>query len=185
MNSFLKVVTGSLLIATCSPAGLMAQDKYVTDISEVSFFSSTPIENIAAKNADLKGVLNTETDEFSFRIPITSFIFEKALMQEHFNENYMESHKFPNSTFKGKIEGNYSLSEDGIYALEAVGNLEMHGVSKRVSLPATIIVEAGMPSIQCNFEVALKDYNITVPKVVFYNIAEKIAVKVDAALRLY
>lgn len=180
-----KIVCLLAIVSLFSFSKLQAQDKYVTDISEVYFFSSTPIEDIEAVNADLKGIIVEETSEFSFRIPIKSFVFDKSLMQEHFNENYMESDRYPNATFKGKIEGDYSLKKDGVYALEAVGDLEIHGVKNKVSLPATIVVENGFPSIQCTFKVALADYNIEVPKIVFYKIAEDIEVKVEAGLRLY
>lgn len=183
-NSFIKLSL-VLTFALFSVTSIFAQDKYVTDIAEVSFFSSTPVEDIKAQNSDLKGVIDEATGEFSFRIPIKSFVFPKALMQEHFNENYMESEKYPNASFKGTIEGDYNLKEDGIYALNAVGDFEIHGVTKNMTIPATIVVENGFPSIQCKFQIALVDHKIKVPKIVFYNIAEKIDVSVDAGLRLY
>ncbi len=183
MNQISKKLALFFALSIFSVLSLSAQ-KYVTDITEVHFFSSTPVEDIEAVNSDLIGAIDSETNEFAFRIPIKSFVFEKALMQEHFNENYMESDKYPNGSFKGKIEGDYDLTEDGIYALEAVGSLDIHGVSQEVSLPATIVVENGFPTIQCTFKVALVDHKIKVPKIVFYNIAENIEVKVNAGLRM-
>lgn len=185
MKNLKRTLSFAFLLSFLCFGTLSAQDKYVTDISEVHFFSSTPVEDIEAENSALKGVIDTETNDFSFRIPIKSFVFEKALMQEHFNENYMESDKYPNAAFKGNIRGDYSLVENGIYAVEAIGTFEIHGVSQERSIPATIVVENGFPSIQCSFQVALVDHKIKVPKIVFYNIAEKIDVKVDAGLRLY
>ena len=181
----------SLLLVTFTfflSMSLYAQEevtKYVIKESNVHFFSEAPLEDIEADNADTKAVIDTESDSFSFRIPISSFIFEKALMQEHFNENYMESDKYPNGSFKGEIDGEYSLTEDGEYDVDAVGTLNIHGKDMDRRIPAIITVENGVPSINAKFDVKLEDHDIAIPKVVFYNIAEVIEVTIKASLEAY
>lgn len=164
---------------------LFAQSKFIVEESKVHFYSSTPLEDIEANNEATSAVVDAETGAFSFRVPITSFVFKRSLMQEHFNENYLESHLYPNGTFKGKIEGDFSLTKDGVYALEAVGTLNIHGVEQMRRIPATITVERGVPTISSEFVVALEDHKIDVPKVVFYNIAENIDVDIRARLKPY
>jgi len=170
---------------------VMAQEKaataskYVVKKSNITFFSSTPLEDIEAKNTDLVAVVDKASNKFSFRIPIKSFKFDKSLMQQHFNENYMESDKYPNGAFKGKIEGEYSLTEDGEYDVTAIGTLNIHGVEQERSIPSTITVEKGVPSISSKFKVQLVKHKIKVPKIVFYNIAEDIDVSIKADLKPY
>ncbi len=169
-----------------------AQDKkaaekvrYVVAESKVHFFSDAPLEDIEATNTDLKAVVDVTNNTYSFRVPIKSFEFENSLMQEHFNENYMESEKYPNSTFKGKIVGEYNITEDGEYDVEAIGNFEIHGVEQERTIPAIITVEDGVASISSKFVVKLVDHDIDIPKVVFYNIAEEIEVTINASLKKY
>jgi len=174
-----------LLALLLFSTGLIAQSKYVIKESNVRFFSEAPMENIEATNADTKAVVDSETGEFSFRVPIKSFVFDKSLMRDHFNENYMESDKYPNGTFKGKIEGDFSMTDDGVYALEAVGTLSIHGVEKEMRIPATITVQGEDVSIDSKFIVKLVDHKIQIPKIVFYNIAEEIEVTISASLVAY
>ncbi len=162
---------------------LNAQDRYVIAESNVHFYSYAALENIEADNSDAKAVVDASSNAFSFRIPIKSFIFDKELMQEHFNENYMESEKYPNGTFKGTIEGSYSFAEDGEYDVNAVGVLDIHGVAQKRNIPSTITVENGVATITSKFMVKLVDHNIAIPKVVFYNIAEEIEVKTSFVLK--
>ncbi len=179
-----------LVVFMLANVNVMAQEraatsKYVVKTSTVKFFSSTPIEDIEATNSDLVAVVDKESDKFSFRIPIKSFKFDKSLMRQHFNENYMESDKYPHGSFKGKIEGDYSLTEDGEYDVTAIGTLNIHGVEQKRSIPSTITVEKGVASISSKFQVALVKHKIKVPKIVFYNIAENIDVNIKAALKPY
>jgi polyisoprenoid-binding protein YceI len=159
--------------------------RYTLEESKVHFFSSAPMENIEATNKDCKGVIDTKTNAFSFRIPIKSFVFSSSLMQQHFNENYMESEKYPNATFKGKIEGKYDLKTDGVYDVMAVGDLEIHGKKQARKIPSQIIVKKGKASIKSTFDVKLVDHDVEVPSLMFQKIAESIKVDMDSDLKLY
>ncbi len=156
--------------------------KYQLKESKTTFFSTTPIEDIDAVTKETKGILDAGAKTFFFKIPIASFVFKSDLMRDHFNENYMESEKFPNATFKGTIEGNFDLTKDGSYLVSAIGDMTIHGVVKKVSIPSTISVKEGVASIDSKFKVALKDYSIDIPTVVFNKIAEVLEVKITAQL---
>ncbi len=171
-----------LMVAMSSP--LFAQ-LYVVDNADVHFYSYARLENIEAHNKEAKAVINTEDHSFSFRIPIKSFVFAQELMQEHFNENYMESDTYPNGSFKGTIDGEYDLLSDGEYDVDAVGQLDIHGVVQERRIPSVITVTDGVPEINAKFMVKLVDHKIKIPKVVFYNIAEEIEVTVRFALQAY
>lgn len=162
-----------------------SQNKYAAKELNIMFFSKTAVENIFATNKASAAIIDFDAKDFAFVVPIKSFEFEKELMKEHFNENYMESVKYPNSSFKGKIEGVYDIAKNGEYKVNAVGNLEMHGVKQERTIPATIIVKDGVISIKSNFKVKLVDHNIKVPTVVNQKIAEEIDVSVAGVLKKY
>lgn len=167
--------------------GMMAisQNKYSIKESKIMFFSKSAIEDIQAVNKSSIGLIDATKKEFVAKVPIKSFIFDKALMQEHFNENYMESDKFPDASFKGKIEGDLDISKDGSYPVKLIGKLEIHGVTKDCTIPMKIIVKNGIASFIGEFKVKISDYGIEIPKMVTQNIAEVVDVKVDGALELY
>jgi polyisoprenoid-binding protein YceI len=155
--------------------------KVFTKNGTISFFSKTDMEDIYAKNSQVMSVLNTATGEIQFSVLIKSFNFEKALMQEHFNENYMESDKFPKSSFKGSVDdkSKVDFSKDGTYSVTVSGELEMHGVKNKVSaVPSSIIIKDGKISGNSKFKVKLADYGIKVPNLVKDNISEIIEVTV-------
>jgi polyisoprenoid-binding protein YceI len=179
----MKTIQSFVLIFLAFIGGsLFAQGKYKTGKSEVSFFSTTPIENIEAKNKDAKGIIDFDAKKFSIQIPIKSFDFPSDLMEAHFNENYMESEKYPTATYKGSFTGDYDLSKDGDYTLNSTGEMTIHGVTKPVNLVVTLSVKKGIPSISSKFKIKLVDYKIEVPTVVFNKIAEEVEVKVAAVL---
>lgn len=158
-----------------------AQNKYFTKTGKISFFSSTPLENIEAHNNRVTSVIEESTGNIEFSVLIRSFKFEKALMEEHFNENYMESDKFPKSIFKGKITNvkDINFQKDGSYEAKVEGDLTIHGVTKKVMQTAKIEIKNGKVSAACDFKVKLADYNIKVPSAVGNKIAEEIDVKVN------
>jgi hypothetical protein len=166
---------------------LSAQSTYFTKTGKIDFFSSTPIENIEAVNNDVSSFLNVEKNELVFAVLIKSFRFEKALMQEHFNENYMESDKFPKAQFKGNIQdfdqNNYK--KDGEYTVNVKGDLTMHGVTKNITVPGTILVKNGKISALSKFKVRCADYEIKIPSVVSNKISEEIDVNVDIKYEPY
>jgi polyisoprenoid-binding protein YceI len=160
---------------------MQAQPVFITRHGQVSFFSKTPMENIEAVNNEVSSAINTATGELGFAILIKSFHFERALMEEHFNENYLESDKIPKASFKGKI-GNLAavnFSADGNYAVTAEGELTIHGVTQKLSMPGTVIIKQGIPQVQATFKVVPKDYNIKIPGLVSDKIASSISVSVD------
>jgi polyisoprenoid-binding protein YceI len=155
--------------------------KYYTKNGSISFFSKTSIENIKADNNQVMSVLNAQTGDLQFSVIIKSFHFEKALMEEHFNENYMESDKFPKSSFKGKIDdiSKVNFSADGTYPVSVSGDLTMHGATNKVSTKGNIAIKGGKITGSSVFTVALADYKISVPKVVANNISKTIEITVN------
>lgn len=176
--------TAILLIGFISSFSVHAQ-KYMTKNGNIMFYSETPMETIQAVNDQVNAALDTQTGEIVFKVLIKSFQFEKALMQEHFNENYMESDKFPNSIFKGKIT-NLSVidfSKGGAYDAVIEGDMTIHGVTKAISEKGTFIVEPGDKIHgKSKFLVKVADYNIKIPGTVINNIDETIEVTVDIEL---
>ncbi len=142
----------------------------------VRFFSSALLEDITAKNNKATAVFNPVSGEAAFLIPISAFEFRKSLMKEHFNENYLESDTYPEAYFRGKISG-YTPGNPQSTAV-AEGELTIHGVTKPVKIQGTIADKGGRISMQAVFMVALKDYNIEIPRLMFQNIAEEVEVTV-------
>jgi hypothetical protein len=161
------------------------QDIYVCKNATVSIYSKAPIEDIEAKTDKGTSVFNAATGELAFSVPIRSLKFDKALMYEHFNENYMESDKYPQASFKGKLTQIPDVSKDGTYPVSATGVFDVHGVKQNRSIPGKLTVSAGAITLSSEFMVACKDHKIEIPTLVFHNIAETIKVKVNAAYSPY
>jgi len=179
----MKKITAILSIILFAATAVSAQ-KYMTKSGTVKFFSDTPMEKIEAVNRQVNSALDFANGNFVFKVLIKGFEFEKALMQEHFNENYMESEKFPNSTFNGKITNikDVNLAKDGVYKVVVEGDLSMHGVTNKVKVNGTLEVKSGKVIGKAVFNVSPKDYNINIPKAVINNIAEAIQVDVNVTL---
>jgi polyisoprenoid-binding protein YceI len=177
MKKWIKV----LLVALSLSGTVEAQKLFFTRNGHVEFFSSTPIENIKADNDKVTSIINVTTGDLEFSILSMAFQFEKALMQEHFNENYMESAKFPKSTFKGKIINldQIRFDEDGTYPVEVTGELTIHGVTRNISAKGEIIVKDKKFKAESSFVVKPEDYKITIPGLVRDNIAKEIKVTVS------
>lgn len=161
-----------------------AQKTYLTRTGHVSFFSDAPLEDITANNYQATALLKSGTGKIAFKIPIKSFEFEKALMQEHFNENYMQSDKFPQATFDGKIKDNSKVNynKSGTYKVTVVGKLTIHGVTKDVEVPGEVIVDTKGKKVttKANFNIALKDYGIKNDKV--NKISDTIEIRVNTEI---
>lgn len=149
---------------------------FMTTTGEVSFFSKTPMEDIDAVNKSVSSIINTETNEVAVQMRVTNFVFPNKLMQEHFNENYLESEKFPSATFKGKIKESVDLTVAGTYPITAAGSATIHGVTRPIELKGTIVSTGTSLALTCAFEVRLVDYKVAIPKIVFAKIAEVIKV---------
>ncbi len=171
-NAILKTLALLLFVAGSAQAQL-----FITQAGESSFFSKTPMENISAVNKKAGAVLNSQTGELAVRMTMTDFNFPNKLMQEHFNENYVESEKYPYAFFRGKIQPMPDLSKSGTYDVSAVGTFDLHGVKKERTLPGKLTVQGDKITLQADFQVALVDHKIEVPKLVFAKIAEVIDVK--------
>lgn len=166
-----------ILSFTLSAAAATAQ-KYTAEKAFISFYSDAPLEDIIAENTKATTLFNSSTNDLVFSVPIKDFKFEKSLMQEHFNEKYMESEKFPKATFQGKVEG-FDMAKSGEQQVKAVGKLTIHGVTKDIDVPGTMQVNGNKIAMKSRFMVKVADYNIAIPRLVFQNIAEEVEVTVD------
>lgn len=158
---------------------------FATAGGNTKFSSETPMENIYAENKKTQVLLNTATNEIAVRMNMRDFVFPNKLMQEHFNENYMESVKYPTGTFSGKLDQVIDFTKDGAYEASATGSFTVHGVSKNRTIKGKLKIEGGKVMINSDFEVALVDHKIDIPQIVFVKIAQSIKVKVEYTLSPY
>ena len=159
--------------------------KYFSKTGAITFHSDAPLEKIEATNGNANIVIDAATGAAEMSVLIKGFKFEKALMQEHFNENYMESNQYPKAVFKGTVSdlGPLRSGKDGEFPVTAKGNLTMHGVTKPVTVNGNMIIKGDAISVSGRFDVVIADYNIDVPKVVRDNIAKTVTVSVQSALQ--
>lgn len=155
-----------------------AQKTYKSNNAIVTFFSHTPVEDIEAKTEKASSVINPSNNQIAFLIVNTSFKFSNGLMEEHFNEKYMESDKFPKSTFSGKINENIDWAKDGENKVTVTGKLTIHGVGQERTIPATISIKGDKVSAKSEFMVKTADHKIEIPKLVWEKIAEEIKINV-------
>ncbi|MCE3260887.1 MAG: hypothetical protein K0S12_2528 [Bacteroidetes bacterium] len=148
----------------------------------ISFYSKSPLEDIDATNKGAIVVLNSATNDIQFRVTIQNFKFKNALMEEHFNENYMESQKFPNAVFKGKINEKVDYTKDGETKVTVKGKMEIHGVTKEETYQGTLTKKGNEISVKCLFKIRVADYGIQVPSLYVKNIAEVVDVDVASVL---
>ena len=164
------------LIAIISTSSVIAQDKYFTKQGYISFYSHTPVEDIKAENNQVLSIIDFSTAEIAVTLLMKSFAFEKALMQEHFNENYVESDKYPKANFSGKIQNLKDILSGNNNVAEIKGNLTIKGITKPVIIESKVTIEKDTIILKGKFMVAVADYNIKIPAIVRKNIAEKIEV---------
>ena len=157
-----------------------AQGKYLTRAGRVTFFSASVVEDIEARNEEAAAVVDLASAQLAFSIPIRGFQFKRTLMQEHFNENYMESEKFPKSTFSGKFTDlSYeTLQLPGAHAVHIEGDLTMHGVTKHITVPGSLELKEGHILAFALFTVAPADFAIDVPLLVRDHIAKIVSIRV-------
>lgn len=170
-----------VIMAILFTAQLSFGQKYFSKTGKISFYSDAPMEKIEAHNTTASTVLDLGSGNLEWAVLIQGFKFEKALMQEHFNENYMESGTYPKAKFKGKIDNlsDVNFKKDGSYKVNVSGQLEIHGVSKPISATGVVNVKGGNISVDSKFPIQIQDYDIQIPSVV----AEKIAKKVDITVQ--
>ncbi|MDQ1267176.1 MAG: hypothetical protein QG635_2330 [Bacteroidota bacterium] len=170
-----------IILFLAMTAGISAQDKYISKNGHIWFYSSTPIETIEAHNNQAASVIDIKKGEIAFDLLIRAFKFEKALMEEHFNENYMESEKYPKSKFAGKFIGfnSENFRKNGAYDAAVEGNLTIHGITKQIKIAGKIEVKDGKINVKAKFDIKPEDYKIAIPGLVRDKIASIIQTTVD------
>lgn len=173
-----------ILVLLVISVGAIGQSKFISKNAFVSFYSSTPMEDILGESNEAVTILNAETGEIAFQALMTTFHFKRALMEEHFNENYIESAKFPKAKFNGKIEGyNNSMLSGPVNDIKITGILLVHGVEKTITISAKLGLEDGKLVGLSKFKVTPEDYGIKIPSLVRDKIGKEmeITVKTDYA----
>ncbi len=182
MFKYIIVALFFLLPKFGSSQGLL----YYSSTGKVDFTSDAPLELIKASSGVLTGALKTSDRSFAFTVLVKSFEgFNSSLQRTHFNENYLESDKFPKITFEGKVIEDVDLQKDGTYNVRGKGKFTVHGVSQERIIPCKLVISNGKVSISSSYTVFLDDHNIKIPAVVNQKIAEEIAVniKIDLSIK--
>jgi polyisoprenoid-binding protein YceI len=174
------------VLALLFASQLAIGQKYFSKTGKIFFKSDSNVEKIEAQNTSASTVIDVATGTMEWAVLIQGFKFEKALMQDHFNENYMESSKYPKAKFKGKIDnpGSINFAKDGVYTINVSGTLEMHGVTKPVTSQGTVTVKNGVITAKSKLSVLIADYNIEVPKLVADNVGKKVEIQIQADYQL-
>ncbi len=181
----IRRITLFILISHLLNSSLPAQggNLFSATSGKISFQSDAPFELIKARSKEVKGLLDITKKTFAFKVRMESFEgFNSPLQREHFNENYMESNKYPDASFSGKIIEDQNFTKDGNFTVRTKGNLIIHGVSQERIIKSNIIVKEGRINVQSTFTVMLNDHNIPIPKVVKDKLAEEIKVDVTSML---
>ena len=175
-----NIVTIALVVFTLVQTA--KAQMYTFSNGSVSFFSKTKMEDIDAKNSSPKVLLQIKDKKIAFIAENTSFKFVSKLMEEHYNEKYVESEKFPLATFQGKINEDIDLTKDGVYSVTVTGTFKLHDVPQTRTIPGTITVKNGEINVKSVFVVACADHKIIIPSLVGAKISETVDVTVDVNL---
>lgn len=173
---FIILIAGLLFVT--NPA--KAQKRYFTKNGMISFTAGTALEDIDAVNKAASSVFDATTGQIEYAVLIKGFEFKRALMQDHFNENYLESDKYPKSVFKGNILNpeKINFNKDGSYTVAVKGTLEMHGVKREITTNGKLNVKGESVDCTAEFRVLLSDYKIVIPSLVKDKISPDVNVKV-------
>lgn len=164
---------------------LFAQESnlFFTDKGKISFRSESKQELIKAGSSEMQGIIDESKNTFVFKVAIRTFKgFNSELQQEHFNEKFLESEKFPEATFMGKIIEKIDYDKDGIYEIRAKGMLWIHGIGSERIIRSIVTIKNHIISIESHFTVSLADHNIKVPKVVHEKVSSEISVEISSTL---
>lgn len=174
-----KLILSLLLAGMITP--MMFGQKIFTREGKISFYSEAQKESIQAHNSKATSIIDVSSGRMEFAVLIKAFQFEKALMQEHFNENYMESSKFPKAVFKGEINNLEAIDfkKDGTYPADIKGNITIHGVTKPIEAKGSFVVSGNSIKGESTFEVTIADFDIEIPALVRENIAKVIRIDVS------
>jgi len=171
-----QIIILAILITSVSVFG---QDKFIAKNAYISFYSSTPLEDILGESNEAVTILDATKGEVVFQALMATFHFKRALMEEHFNENYMESSKFPKAKFKGIIEGfNKDMLKAPVANIKITGQLNVHGVEKTITVSGTIGMEAGKLVATAKFKVTPEEYGIVIPSLVRDKIGKEMEITV-------
>jgi polyisoprenoid-binding protein YceI len=151
----------------------------------ITFYSEAPLENIEAINKNAAIVLKSTTNDIQISLNMNNFKFRNALMEEHFNENYLESDKYPKCIFRGKINEPVDYKKEGETKVTVSGKMELHGVTRDVTMDGTINNVGGELKLFSKFRIKVADYNIEVPSMYVKNIAEVVDVTFKTVLEPY
>lgn len=178
-----KFLTASLALIFFTSLSF-AQGKYFTKTGKISFISKAPLEDDEAINKTVTTVLDSKSGAIQFSVLMKGFEFEKALMQEHFNENYVESDKYPKAEFKGTIINNSEINylKNGTYTAKVKGRLTIHGITKDIAATGSFKINGANINATATFNVFLSDYNIKIPSIVKDKVSNSIKVVVDCNL---
>tara|TARA_Y100000739_G_C20510111_1_gene419119 strand:+ start:175 stop:720 length:546 start_codon:yes stop_codon:yes gene_type:complete len=146
--------------------------------SKISFLSDAPLEDIYAESKKSRSVFNANEKKIVVLMKPNTFIFKNPMMQEHFNEDYMESDKFPKATLSGDLIGDFDLLKDGVYPIMVKGKLKIHGVEKNREIKGEIIVKDGKVSVDSKFAIKVTDHGIKIPSMKIKSIADVVEVSV-------
>jgi len=155
---------------------------YNSEKCSLKFFSEAKLENIDATNAKGTTLLNTSNGNFAVKATQTDFEFKSSLLQEHYNENYMESEKYPQATFIGKVNETIDYKANGTHSVTVTGKLNVHGVEQPRTITGTIVIKDGKITIDSKFDLKLADHKVKIPSAVFEKIAEVVLVTYHAEL---
>lgn len=165
-----------LLLLTCACKSY--SQTFITRNGYIGFFSKTPLEDIQAENRQVYAVIDAAKKNLAFTCLVKGFLFQKELMQQHFNENYIESDQYPKATFTGAYTGNVNTAKDGTYPVQIKGQLTLHGVTQTTDVPGSIEVKGNKLVGTSNFKLIPGDFNIKIPGLVREKIAKQIDVRV-------
>ncbi|OGS70102.1 MAG: hypothetical protein A3F91_13345 [Flavobacteria bacterium RIFCSPLOWO2_12_FULL_35_11] len=175
-----------ILLLLLISSQLFSQERYLTKEGYISFFSHSLVEDIKADNYQVLSVIDKKTGEIAIQLLMKSFMFKKALMQEHFNQSYVESYKYPKATFKGFILNLKELdNKNGTVAVEIKGILSIHGKEKEISTMANVQILKDQINLSGHFMVEVADFDIKIPIVVRNNIAKTIKITFDLQHKSY
>jgi len=182
------IITGFLLAAAVGSAYAQV---YKTGTGNIKFISKTAIEEFSANNDQVTAAFSTKTNAIAFRVPVNAFQFKSALMQKHFQENYMQTAEFPFSTYSGKIEdvaaaqsASANFTKNGTYEVVTKGTHEMHGVKKEITIPGKIIVADGVITLTASMSVLCSDYGINIPAASKKSVSDNIDISINCPLQL-
>ncbi|WP_223648308.1 YceI family protein [Hymenobacter psoromatis] len=174
----------ALLLGLGSPGSAWGQGKYMTRAGHISFFSASIMEDIEARNDKVAAVFDLSSGQIAFSVPIHDFQFKRTLMQEHFNENYMESDKYPKATFTGQLVNAAQVLKQlpgGGQNVEAEGSLTLHGVTRKAIVTGTLQLRDGQLVVFAYFNIAPADFAIDIPMLVREHIAKSVSVRINLA----